>query len=175
MQKNPQPSPSIQIAPFPYGTSTKPSPPILRLGVSPVEINHAPPNPNLPQFTRCALQLLALAKLLAGRARQPRCQTIHAAPRYALDKLQVFDDRLDMLLIARLAYRSPEPRSAVGDAPNSELIDAAALNVALANHDSTAFEAAVRAVGVFGLEYYPVRASPSNPGHAESKSAERRL
>ncbi|MBK5911475.1 peptidase M15 [Rhodothalassium salexigens] len=73
----------------------------------------------------------------------------------ALDKLQALRDRLGKPLIVRSAYRSPEHNQAVGGAPGSKHLDGTAFDIAMANHDPVAFEAAARAVGFLGFGYYP--------------------
>ncbi len=73
----------------------------------------------------------------------------------ALDKLQVLRDRLGKPLIIRSAYRSPEHNRAVGGAPRSKHMDGAAFDIAMANHDPAAFEAAAREVGFLGFGFYP--------------------
>lgn len=73
----------------------------------------------------------------------------------ALDKLQALRDRLGKPLIVRSAYRSPAHNRAVGGAPRSKHMDGAAFDIAMANHDPVAFEAAARAVGFLGFGYYP--------------------
>lgn len=73
----------------------------------------------------------------------------------ALDKLQALRDRLDKPLIVRSAYRSPEHNRAVGGAKASKHMDGTAFDIAMANHDPAAFEAAARAVGFLGFGYYP--------------------
>ncbi len=73
----------------------------------------------------------------------------------ALDKLQALRDRLGKPLIVRSAYRSPAHNRAVGGAPRSEPMDGTAFDIAMANHDPVAFEAAARAVGFLGFGYYP--------------------
>lgn len=73
----------------------------------------------------------------------------------ALDKLQALRDRLGKPLIVRSAYRSPEHNRAVGGATRSRHLDGAAFDIAMANHDPAAFEAAARAVGFLGFGYYP--------------------
>lgn len=74
----------------------------------------------------------------------------------AMDKLQALRDRLrkaaDQL---RSAYRSPEHNRAVGGAPASKHMQRTAFDIAMANHDPAAFEAAARAVGFLGFGYYP--------------------
>ena len=62
----------------------------------------------------------------------------------ALDKLQALRDRLGKPLIVRSAYRSPEHNRAVGGATRSKHLDGAAFDIAMANHDPVAFEAAAR-------------------------------
>jgi zinc D-Ala-D-Ala carboxypeptidase len=73
----------------------------------------------------------------------------------AMDKLQALRDRLGKPLIVRSAYRSPEHNRAVGGAPASKHMQATAFDIAMANHDPAAFEAAARAVGFLGFGYYP--------------------
>ena len=73
----------------------------------------------------------------------------------ALDKLQALRDRLGKPLIVRSAYRSPAHNRAVGGAPRSKHMDGTAFDIAMANHDPAAFEAAARAVGFTGFGYYP--------------------
>lgn len=73
----------------------------------------------------------------------------------AMDKLQALRDRLGKPLIVRSAYRSPEHNRAVGGAPASKHMQGTAFDVAMANHDPVAFEAAARAVGFLGFGYYP--------------------
>lgn len=73
----------------------------------------------------------------------------------ALDKLQALRDRLGKPLIVRSAYRSPAHNKAVGGAPRSRHMDGAAFDIAMANHDPVAFEAAARAVGFLGFGFYP--------------------
>ena len=58
----------------------------------------------------------------------------------ALDKLKALRDRLGKPLIVRSAYRSPEHNRAVGGATRSKHLDGAAFDIAMANHDPTAFE-----------------------------------
>lgn len=73
----------------------------------------------------------------------------------ALDKLQALRDQLGRPLIVRSAYRSPAHNRAVGGAPRSKHMDGTAFDIAMANHDPVAFEAAARAVGFLGFGYYP--------------------
>jgi hypothetical protein len=73
----------------------------------------------------------------------------------AMDKLQALRDRLGKPLIIRSAYRSPEHNRAVGGAPLSKHMDGTAFDIAMANHDPVAFEAAARAVGFLGFGFYP--------------------
>ncbi|WP_411839510.1 YcbK family protein [Paracoccus sp. ME4] len=58
-------------------------------------------------------------------------------------------------LIIRSAYRSPEHNRAVGGAPASKHMQGTAFDIAMANHNPVAFEAAARAVGFLGFGYYP--------------------
>jgi len=71
----------------------------------------------------------------------------------ALDKLQALRDWIGKPLIVRSAYRSPEHNRAVGGAPRSKHMDGTAFDIAMANHDPMAFEAAARAVGFLGFGY----------------------
>ena len=73
----------------------------------------------------------------------------------ALDKLQALRDRLGKPLIVRSAYRSREHNRAVGGAKASKHMDGMAFDIAMANHEPTAFEAAAREVGFLGFGYYP--------------------
>ncbi len=73
----------------------------------------------------------------------------------ALDKLQALRDRLGKPLIVRSAYRSPEHNRAVGGATRSKHMEGAAFDIAMANHDPLAFEAAAREVGFLGFGFYP--------------------
>ena len=73
----------------------------------------------------------------------------------ALDKLQALRDRLGKPLIVRSAYRSPSHNRAVGGAPRSKHMDGTAFDIAMANHDPVAFEAAARAAGFKGFGFYP--------------------
>jgi len=73
----------------------------------------------------------------------------------ALDKLQALRDRLGKPLILRSAYRSPEHNRAVGGAARSKHMDGTAFDIAMANHDPVAFEAAAREVGFLGFGFYP--------------------
>ena len=73
----------------------------------------------------------------------------------ALDRLQALRDRLGKPLIVRSAYRSPEHNRNIGGAPRSKHMDGTAFDIAMANHDPVAFEAAARAVGFLGFGFYP--------------------
>jgi hypothetical protein len=73
----------------------------------------------------------------------------------AMDKLQALRDRLGKPLIIRSAYRSPEHNRRVGGAKASKHLQGTAFDIAMANHDPMAFEAAARAVGFLGFGYYP--------------------
>jgi G3E family GTPase len=53
-----------------------------------------------------------------------------------------------------LLYRSPEHNRAVGGAGRSRHLDGAAFDIAMANHDPVAFEAAAREVGFLGFGFY---------------------
>jgi hypothetical protein len=73
----------------------------------------------------------------------------------AMDRLQALRDRLGKPLILRSAYRSPAHNRTVGGAPASKHRDGTAFDIAMANHDPAAFEAAAREVGFLGFGYYP--------------------
>ncbi|MBC7140509.1 MAG: DUF882 domain-containing protein [Defluviimonas sp.] len=73
----------------------------------------------------------------------------------AMDKLQSLRNRLGKPLIVRSAYRSPEHNRAVGGATRSKHMEGTAFDIAMANHDPAAFEAAARAVGFLGFGFYP--------------------
>ncbi len=73
----------------------------------------------------------------------------------ALDELQALRDRLGKPLIVCSAYRSPEHNRAVGGATRSKHLDGATFDIAMANHDPVAFEAAAREVGLLGFGFYP--------------------
>ena len=73
----------------------------------------------------------------------------------ALDRLQALRDRLGKPLIVRSAYRSPEHNRNIGGAPRSKHMDGTAFDIAMANHDPVAFEAAAREVGFLGFGFYP--------------------
>src|SRR5690606_14597627 len=99
----------------------------------------------------------------------------------ALDKLQALRDRLGKPLIVRSAYRSPAHNRAVGGAPRSKHMDGMAFDIAMANHDPVAFEAAARAVGFLGFGYYPrsgfmhIDLGPRASGASGSRSGRRHL
>lgn len=73
----------------------------------------------------------------------------------ALDRLQALRYRLGKPLIVRSAYRSPAHNRAVGGATRSKHLDGAAFDIAMANHDPAAFEAAAREAGFAGFGFYP--------------------
>ena len=73
----------------------------------------------------------------------------------ALDKLQALRDRLGKPLIVLSAYRSPEHNRAVGGAKASKHLEGIAFDIAMANHDPEAFEAAAARVGFQGFGFYP--------------------
>lgn len=58
-------------------------------------------------------------------------------------------------LIVRSAYRSPEHNRAGGGASRSKHMEGTAFDIAMANHDPVAFEAAAREVGFLGFGFYP--------------------
>ena len=94
-----------------------------------------------PNFSPAEIACRGTGKLLVNEA--------------ALDKLQALRDRLGKPLIVRSAYRSPEHNRAVGGAKASKHIEGIAFDIAMANHDPEAFEAAARAVGFQGFGFYP--------------------
>ena len=73
----------------------------------------------------------------------------------AMDKLQSLRNRLGKPLIVLSGYRSPAHNRAVGGAPHSKHMQGIAFDIAMANHDPVAFEAAARAVGFRGFGFYP--------------------
>jgi len=73
----------------------------------------------------------------------------------ALDKLQALRNCLRKPLIVRSAYRTPEHNRAVGGAKASKHLEGIAFDVAMANHDPEALEAAAREVGFVGFGFYP--------------------
>ena len=105
-------------------------------------------------LARGARARLALAELQpAGIACRGTGKLLVNEP--ALDKLQALRDRFGKPLIVRSAYRSPEHNRAVGGARRSKHMDGAAFDIAMANHDPVAFEAAAREVGFLGFGFYP--------------------
>ena len=68
---------------------------------------------------------------------------------------EAYEVELGKPLIVRSAYRSPEHNRAVGGATRSKHLDGAAFDIAMANHDPVAFEAAAREVGFLGFGFYP--------------------
>lgn len=82
-------------------------------------------------------------------------QCLGTAPVFGGVQLQALRDRLGKPLIVRSAYRSPEHNRAVGGATRSKHLDGAAFDIAMANHDPAAFEAAAREVGFLGFGFYP--------------------
>ena len=73
----------------------------------------------------------------------------------AMDKLQTLRNRLGKPLIVRSGYRSSSHNRAVGGAKASKHMDGIAFDIAMANHDPVAFEAAAREVGFLGFGFYP--------------------
>ena len=65
----------------------------------------------------------------------------------AMDMLQALRDEIGKPMILNSAYRSPEHNRAVGGATRSKHLDGAAFDIAMANHDPVAFEAAAREIG----------------------------
>ena len=94
-----------------------------------------------PNFSPAEIACRGTGKLLVNEA--------------ALDKLQALRDRLGKPLIVLSAYRSPEHNRAVGGAKASKHMEGIAFDIAMANHDPEAFEAAARAVGFQGFGFYP--------------------
>jgi zinc D-Ala-D-Ala carboxypeptidase len=72
----------------------------------------------------------------------------------ALDKLQALRLRLGKPLIVLSAYRSPDHNRAVGGAKASKHVEGIAFDIAMANHDPEAFEAAARSIGFQGFGFY---------------------
>ena len=73
----------------------------------------------------------------------------------AMDRLQELRDLLGKPLIVRSAYRSSEHNASLkGASPRSKHMDGTAFDIAMANHDPVAFEAAAREVGFLGVGYY---------------------
>jgi len=58
-------------------------------------------------------------------------------------------------LIVRSARRPPEHNRNVGGAPRARHMDGTAFDIAMANHDPVAFEAAAREVGFPGFGFHP--------------------
>jgi hypothetical protein len=94
-----------------------------------------------PNFSPAEIACRGTGKLLVNEA--------------ALDALQALRTRLRKPLIIRSAYRSPEHNRVVGGAKASKHMEGVAFDVAMANHDPEAFEAAARAVGFKGFGFYP--------------------
>jgi zinc D-Ala-D-Ala carboxypeptidase len=94
-----------------------------------------------PNFSPAEIACRGTGKLLVNEA--------------ALDKLQALRERLGKPLIVLSAYRSPEHNRAVGGAKVSKHMEGIAFDIAMANHDPEAFEAAARAVGFQGFGFYP--------------------
>jgi hypothetical protein len=94
-----------------------------------------------PNFSPAEIACRGTGKLLVNEA--------------AIDKLQALRDRLGKPLIVRSAYRSPAHNRAVGGAKASKHLEGVAFDIAMANHDPVAFEAAARAVGFRGFGFYP--------------------
>ena len=94
-----------------------------------------------PNFSPAEIACRGTGKLLVNEA--------------ALDKLQALRVRLGKPLIIRSAYRSPEHNRAVGGAKASKHMEGIAFDIAMANHDPEAFEAAARAIGFQGFGFYP--------------------
>ena len=112
----------------------------------------------MPSRRRSACSLSSAASLTSSLP-VPR-QAISAGEKFAqrqaaFDKLQALRLRLGKPLIVLSAYRSPEHNRAVGGAKASKHMEGIAFDIAMANHDPEAFEAAARAVGFQGFGFYP--------------------
>ena len=73
----------------------------------------------------------------------------------ALDRLQALRDDLGVPLIVRSAYRSPEHNASVGGARRSLHMQGIAFDIAMSNHNPSAFDAAARKAGFTGFGTYP--------------------
>ena len=73
----------------------------------------------------------------------------------AMDRLQALRDALGKPMLVLSGYRSPAHNKAVGGAPASKHMDGTAFDIAMANHDPAAFEAAARKAGFKGFGFYP--------------------
>ena len=73
----------------------------------------------------------------------------------AMDRLQALRDALGKPMLVLSGYRSPAHNKAVGGAPASKHMDGTAFDIAMANHDPAAFEAAARKAGFLGFGFYP--------------------
>lgn len=85
----------------------------------------------------------------------------------ALDCLQALRDLLGKPMIVLSGYRSPEHNRRVGGARASKHMEGAAFDIAMANHDPAAFEAAARKAGFLGFRFLPslgLLAYRSRPG-----------
>ena len=94
-----------------------------------------------PNFSPAEIACRGTGKLLVNEA--------------ALDKLQALRIRLGKPLMLRSAYRSSEHNRAIGGAKASKHMEGIAFDVAMANHDPEAFEAAARGIGFKGFGFYP--------------------
>ena len=94
-----------------------------------------------PNFSPAEIACRGTGKLLVNEA--------------ALDMLQALRVRLGKPLIVLSGYRSPEQNRAVGGAKASKHLEGIAFDIAMANHDPEAFEAAARAAGFQGFGFYP--------------------
>jgi hypothetical protein len=94
-----------------------------------------------PSFSPAEIACRGTGKLLVNEA--------------ALDALQALRRHLNKPLIIRSAYRSPEHNRAVGGVKASKHMEGIAFDVAMANHDPQAFEAAACAAGFKGFGFYP--------------------
>ncbi|MBW6496278.1 MAG: DUF882 domain-containing protein [Burkholderiaceae bacterium] len=73
----------------------------------------------------------------------------------AMDRLQSLRAALGKPMLVLSGYRSPAHNKAVGGAPASKHMDGTAFDIAMANHDPVAFEAAARKAGFLGFGFYP--------------------
>ncbi len=73
----------------------------------------------------------------------------------ALDCLQALRDLLGKPMIVLSGYRSPEHNRRVAGARASKHMEGTAFDIAMANHDPVAFEAAARKAGFLGFGFYP--------------------
>ena len=72
----------------------------------------------------------------------------------ALERPQALRDWSGKPLIVRSAFRSPEHNRAVGGAKRSMHMEGIAFDIAMSNHDPTAFEATAHEAGFLGFGFY---------------------